>query len=130
MDEKRPAEGPTARDVTVLDVEELLGRCMGNIQLAERVVAKFLQGFGAEVAQIEEGLAAEDAEQVVRLAHRLKGTAANVSALGLREQMAEIEMLGRQQRISEIPARLERLRSEWVRFEEAASSFSPSPGGP
>jgi len=117
MDEKLVDQAPS-----VLHHEELLARCMGNVEFAERVLDRFQQSFGADLAELEKGLDSENAEQVSSVAHRLKGASANVSAPGLCQWASEIEQLGRAARLSEIPTHLERLRCEWSRFVGVVSS--------
>ena len=116
------------RESPALEFDELLARCMGNIEFAERVLAKFQQRFGAELAQLEQGLASQNAEQIACVAHRLKGASANVGAPGLQIQATEIEDLARARCVSEIPTSLDQLRSEWTRFVHSVSSLNSSPG--
>lgn len=106
----------------VLNHAELLERCMGNIEFAERILDKFQEGFGADLAELEEGLDFADAERVASVAHRLKGASANVSAPGLRQSASIIEQLGRAGQLAEVPNHLAHLRSEWSRFVGEASS--------
>ena len=100
----------------VLDVEDLMTRCMGNIEFAGRVLSTFQKLGDEAIADLEQAIAAEEAETLARLAHRLKGASANVAAPGLRTHAAEIERAARQSSLEEIPAHLENLRSEWSRF--------------
>ncbi len=112
----------------VIDVEDLMDRCLGNIEFARRILA-VLQELGDEnLAGLEEALAAEDADAIARLAHCLKGASANASALGLRAQAAEIEHAARQCSLGEIPAHLENLRHEWSRFNSAVPLVDLLPG--
>ena len=113
-------------DAAVLDFEQLLARCMGNIEFMERVLSRFREHFGEDLAELEEGLDATDGGQIARVAHRLKGASANVGAAGLRERAAEIERLGRARRFSEIPPCVDQLRGEWDRFVSSATSFGSS----
>jgi HPt (histidine-containing phosphotransfer) domain-containing protein len=59
----------------------------------------FVQGFRQAVpehiAAMRQALAEHDGEQLRKVAHRLKGTAANVAACGVAEQCQALEMLGR-----------------------------------
>jgi HPt (histidine-containing phosphotransfer) domain-containing protein len=113
-------------DLAVLDFEQLLARCMGNIDFVERVLSRFQEHFGADLAELEKGLNAADGGQIARVAHRLKGASANVGAAGLRERAAEIEQLGQARRFSEIPSCVDQLRGEWERFVTSATSYGSS----
>jgi signal transduction histidine kinase/PleD family two-component response regulator/HPt (histidine-containing phosphotransfer) domain-containing protein len=77
------------------DFDDLLSRCLGNHDLLERTVAKFKRRLPAELDRIESSVNAEDARQLVQLAHSLKGAAASVAAVGLRLAAAELETLGK-----------------------------------
>ena len=118
------AAGSSCSDV--LDLERLRNRCMGNIDLLQRVLDQFHKRLPEELAELERALELRDSEQVARVAHRIKGTSANVSAEGLKRTAAEIEDLGRMGRVKDVPMRLERLRNEWERYLEHTSTlFSP-----
>jgi len=115
-------------DPSVLAVDELLERCMGNIEFAERVLSKFLLRFDDDLIELEKGLEAEDSEEIARVAHRLKGASANVGAHTLRDRAAGIETLARAGQTSEIRSGLKELRDEWFRFVESASIVASSSG--
>lgn len=116
--EANPAE------LAPLDIEELFDRCMRKLELAERLLASFEQRFVAEMSVLEQSLAAGDKEQMVRVAHALKGASANMSARPLQQIAAHIEDLGRANRLEEIPAGLAELRREWNRFAQYRRSIS------
>ncbi|NUQ61721.1 MAG: Hpt domain-containing protein [Pirellulales bacterium] len=107
--------------VGVFDSHELVARCLGNLELAERVLAKFRSRFVEDLAELEQAALAEDASHVAIVAHRLKGSSASTAAHALCERAAEIETLARRNAIAEIPSRLHGLRSEWARFVEKAA---------
>jgi HPt (histidine-containing phosphotransfer) domain-containing protein len=106
---------PTSR---VLDVEGLVNRCMGNIELAQRVLEKFRQRLPEELAELEEALRLGDVEKLARTAHRIRGSSATMSAEGLATAAAGVEDAGRQGRASDIPLCIERLRDEWSKLVE------------
>lgn len=114
---------PSDRDETVLAFDELVERCMGRIDFAQRVLSKFEQSFGGDLAELEDLLDRENHEGITLVAHRLKGASANVGAPRLCDRAARIETLARAQRISDIPLCLEQLRSEWSRFVESVGSL-------
>ena len=108
---------------SALEYDELLARCMGNIALVERVLDKYQQSFDGDLADLEEGLAAENSDAVAGVAHRLKGASNNVGASGLGYQAALIEDLAREQRFSEIPSCVEQMRNEWSLFAECVAEL-------
>jgi CheY-like chemotaxis protein len=103
-----------------LDGDAFLERCAGNLERAERLLAKFQDQFPERLSQIEDRVRESDAEQASHLAHSLKGAAATLSAEALREVLACLEAVSRAERLDEAPACLTRLRSEWERFQKEA----------
>src|SRR5438045_1571986 len=77
-----PADAATG-DAKPLDWELLVRRCLGRIDLAERLLKSFESRFPAELAQIEECLGNGNAADLARLVHQMKGAAANISAMDL-----------------------------------------------
>ena len=100
----------------VVDLEELLDRCMGNLDLAERLLRKFQETFPQELAKLESALETGDAKQLSREAHHVKGVSASVSAAGLRRAAAELEELCSTGRMEEVPKQIDRVRYEWTRY--------------
>jgi HPt (histidine-containing phosphotransfer) domain-containing protein len=115
-------------ELAVFDGDQLLQRCMGNLELAERVLAKFKERFGEDWAELERGVDAADTVQIARVAHRLKGASANIGAGGMRQRAAAIEQLGRAGRLSQIPSCMEQLLGEWTRLVDSLSSLESSAG--
>jgi HPt (histidine-containing phosphotransfer) domain-containing protein len=107
----------------VLDVEGLINRCMGNIDLVQRVLEKFQQRIPDELAELEDAFEHGETERLGRIAHRLRGSSATVSAEGFAQAAAEIEDASRNGRVADIPAGIEHLRSEWRRLAELPSDL-------
>jgi HPt (histidine-containing phosphotransfer) domain-containing protein len=110
-----------------VDMQQLLNRCLGNATLAERALSKFEQRFESDFSKLREGLQSNDSQFVARLAHQLKGAAANLGAAGLQTITAEIEALGRADRLDAAGGLLDQLRREWLRFEEFRTTSHDSP---
>lgn len=105
-----------------LDFPQLVKRCMGNVALAERLLSNFEQRFEGELSRLRDGMQAHDSQLVARVAHQLKGAAANLAACRLQQVSAEIEQRGRADRWDEIDSLLDQLRDEWHRFTEYCTS--------
>jgi HPt (histidine-containing phosphotransfer) domain-containing protein len=114
--------------VPPLKHEELIARCLGNLDFAERVLTKFQERFEADLTELEAELVSGNTDRVARLAHRMKGASANTAATGLHTEASCIEELARSDQKEEISLRLGRLRSEWSRFVESAESFRACSG--
>ena len=102
---------------------------MGNIELVNRVLKKFQTRFPEELAEIKKALESGDSERIARVAHRVKGTSASVSASSLAQTAGEIEDLSRAGRTTEIPAQIELLHGEWEKCRyEAVRLLSDGAG--
>jgi HPt (histidine-containing phosphotransfer) domain-containing protein len=86
------------------------------LALVERLLSRFDERFPIEVAQIEDSLSAGDTTTAARLAHRLKGAAANISAPALKNVLQQIEDSARADRIDQIASRMAELNRQWRRF--------------
>jgi PAS domain S-box-containing protein len=93
-----PAGEQAARENTppapvngVFNERELLGRLMGDRFIAGKIVAGFLQDAPVQLLHLRERLEANDAVDVRRLAHGLKGAASTVAAGDMRAVALEIE---------------------------------------
>jgi HPt (histidine-containing phosphotransfer) domain-containing protein len=106
---------------SAFNFQELLDRCLGNLEFAERVLAKFQSRFDGDLVEIEQALDAQDTEAVARVAHRLKGASATAAAGGICHQAAEIEDLARKRNVAEIPGCLRQLRNECSNFSRSVS---------
>ncbi len=109
------------------ELEELLARCVGNLELVERVLKKFATHFADDLERLERHLQVGDADELARVAHTMKGASANVAAPGLREQTARIEELARGRQLDQISSRLTLLRNEWSRFSSSLSAVKAPP---
>ena len=108
----------------VVNLEELLERCMGNLDLVERVLQKFQETFPQELAKLESALEIGNAEQLAHVVHRVKGISASISAAGLQRAAAELEGLCCAGRMGDVPRQIDRLRREWTRYL-ARPAFPP-----
>jgi CheY-like chemotaxis protein len=76
-----------------LDVPSLLDRCMGNIDFLKRLLDKFRSRVGEDIERLSQAVEAQNTQETARLAHSLKGSAANVSAITLTRLALELEQL-------------------------------------
>lgn len=74
-----------------LDWESLSNRCLGRLDLVERALARFQEGLGDDLTQLEQAIGASDEQEWARLAHRIKGTSLTVSATRLSRCALELE---------------------------------------
>jgi signal transduction histidine kinase/DNA-binding response OmpR family regulator/HPt (histidine-containing phosphotransfer) domain-containing protein/HAMP domain-containing protein len=108
----QPAEiGRTGGPPAGIDFPSLLHRCMGKQELAERLVKKLLIQAVTDVLELETAIREQDAGRVELVAHRIKGSAANVSADAVRECASRLELAGRKKNLVPAPKLLEQLRA-------------------
>jgi HPt (histidine-containing phosphotransfer) domain-containing protein len=115
------AADPAFSRSEVLNYQELVERCLGNLGLAERLLAKFQDRFEADLEELEKVVLSGRGSQIAQVAHRMKGAAASMSASRLKELSARIEELGRADHGEDAMACLEHLRREWKRYRESAA---------
>ena len=113
----------TASTYEVLNIEELLARCLGNASFATRVLTKFQDRLEVDLRELDEAIQARDSAAVASVAHRIKGASANVAAPQLHECSAEIERWGRAGCLADMPDSVDRLRREWSRFVDQAATL-------
>jgi HPt (histidine-containing phosphotransfer) domain-containing protein len=109
-----------------LDLEQLVRRCLGRIDLAERLLKSFETRFPADLSKIEECLRADDSVELSRLVHQLKGTAANVSAPDLHAVMTRMEQAVKAEQPDMAHACLEEVHRAWERYQDFKSAAEPS----
>jgi HPt (histidine-containing phosphotransfer) domain-containing protein len=106
-----------------LDYAQLTRRCLGKIELVERLLASFESRFPEELSQIEQCLLEGDAPRLARLTHQLRGAAANVSAPSLQAVITGMEESARAGRLNDFEVRLADVRRAWDHFREYRSSL-------
>ena len=95
-----------------LDVPSLLDRCMGNMDFLKRLLEKFRTRIGEDVEHLSQAVQTQNAQETARLAHSLKGSAANVSAITLTRLALELEQLGVAGDLTSAAACLAKIRHE------------------
>lgn len=111
-----------------VDFLALLGRCLGNFKILERVLVKFHETGWADLNQLQSAIEESNFQLVVDVAHRFKGAASNVSAVVLTKILSEIEQLGIEEKRAELTPALEELRTEWHTFLQFVKAMAPSVG--
>jgi PAS domain S-box-containing protein len=109
-----PAMVPTPMR-PAFDLERLLKQWGGDKTLILSLIPKFNSQAQKELEQIEQSIAAANAEQTRQLAHGLKGSASYLCASGIRELAAKLEVMGREGDLSEADTLLMKLRGELQR---------------
>lgn len=104
------------------EYDELLQRCMGNLEFAERILSRFGSRLEGDIEELEKQILSGDCGGIIRVAHRIKGASANTSATGIQMQTNQIEDMARAQQLDELPMQLEQLKEEVARFSLSVST--------
>ncbi len=108
----------------VFDQDELMARCLGKIDLVERLLKTYHTSLDEELDRLEEALVSGDAEEVARVAHRLKGSSSNVAARSLQSKAAAVEVLARQGNLENANPLMHDLRRERARFVDVLTDLA------
>ncbi|HEY8748523.1 MAG TPA: response regulator [Tepidisphaeraceae bacterium] len=106
-----------------IDYDDLLARCGGDRMMLDRLVEKFRESSLRLLCDLAQGCKAGDADKTTKLAHAMKGTAANLSAVTLSNLAARLEQLGRAGDLTESERIVEQLGIELKRCHEAFASL-------
>jgi HPt (histidine-containing phosphotransfer) domain-containing protein len=105
-------------DQAALDLEALKERCMGNLALVERVLAKFTGQLDTDLDALERAIETNNADQAAQLAHRIKGTAGSVSARHLYVNASLAEQRAQDKQVAELSSDLARMRNDRLELVE------------
>ncbi|MGE0379129.1 MAG: Hpt domain-containing protein [Planctomycetaceae bacterium] len=108
----------------VLDMQQLLDRCLGSLELAERCLVRFTQKLQGEVECVQRCVDADDRVELAQVAHRLKGSAATVSAVSLARAAAALENYARGGVPVDVAGALQEFLHEADRFLNSVPQFS------
>jgi Amt family ammonium transporter len=106
-----------------IDYDDVLARCGGDRAMLEALVDKFRESSLKLLELLVEAAKAGNAQATARLAHSMKGTAANLSALTLTRVASQLEHFARSGDISKSDQALAQLTAELKRCHEAFASL-------
>ncbi|TVZ41140.1 PAS domain S-box-containing protein [Alteromonadaceae bacterium 2753L.S.0a.02] len=105
---------------------ELLGRVRNREDRAKKLVGMFLEQFDERIQDIVDAIEGNDAEQLAKAAHSLKGSSANLGANMLAEVCFELELAGKNQALHQIQPLLTELLQNHSRLTKALSAYTAS----
>jgi HPt (histidine-containing phosphotransfer) domain-containing protein len=115
------ATNPETADV--IDLESLEARCLGNVELVERVLHRFAAELEADLATLAGALEASDTDTCRAVVHRLKGMSANVEAWPLHECAKEAETSALSRDLADLARQLERLHEMRLQLSTALKAL-------
>ena len=92
----------SGEDAVLLDFESALERTMGDKEFLQELFQEFMQSAPNDIATMQSLLNAKDADGVRRLAHRIKGSAANLSFLKVTAIALRLESAGSENKLDTI----------------------------
>lgn len=87
-------------EATPIDRNTLVARCLDDPDFVRQLLGLFTSTAPTQMLKLRSALSGEDVREAIRIAHTLKGSAANLSAEGLRQAAAEVERLLRDNQTS------------------------------
>jgi CheY-like chemotaxis protein len=103
------------------DIQAALGG--DDSDALDDVVTSFLTETPELLTRLEQAVAAGQADDMSRLAHRIKGSSASLGALILPLRCQELEHIGSHGDVAEAPARLAQVLAEYKRFATALGAL-------
>lgn len=119
------SENATA-DAAFAIPQELIARCVGRVDLAQRVIKTFVQQLTEDLPSLSREIQDRKPDNATKIAHRVKGAAANVAAESLRSDAATLETLTREGEFESAEAVLESLEANWRDYLESVAPFIAS----
>jgi HPt (histidine-containing phosphotransfer) domain-containing protein len=97
----------------VIDLDDLMTRCLGNLEFADRILTVFQSRFESDLSELEHAVQLGDVERVERIAHRLKGACANAAASGLAERATNLWNAAHEGQVKSVRECFSALQDEW-----------------
>ena len=113
-------------DAPSVDLSTLIGRCLGNFKIVERVLATFRESGKTDLTQLKTALEDANYSAIVEIAHRFKGAASNVSATRITQLLVQTEQLGHEKNQIGLTQIVTELSSAWDSFTRFAQALVPS----
>ncbi len=95
----------------------------GDVEFREETVGMLDEDGPALLEQIRAAAASGDAAALVRPAHTLKGMLANFCADPAESAARELEIMGREQRLADVQAAVDKAQRETLRLIEALKQY-------
>ena len=106
--------------------EELLARCVGRLDLVQRVLDAYTSQMEEDIPQLLSELEVGNSSGAARIAHRIKGASANAAVETLRNDAEEIERLARAAELKQASSRVHQLKQDWSEYLKSISTLRSS----
>jgi signal transduction histidine kinase/DNA-binding response OmpR family regulator len=125
---EQPGPGPACKgpgdlqEMVRFDRTALLKRCMGNRNLAEKLIEKFMDQADHDLRELSAAFANNETAGVIAMAHRIKGAAANLSMDRLSQIAGQAEARARDGRLDGMREEIQSLKTEILRIQDYFAS--------
>lgn len=102
---------------------DLLARCVGKKELVQKVLNAFIRQVHDDIPKLSSDLMTGDFEGAAKMAHRIKGSSANVAADSIRASAERIEQVAKDQQSQDIAPALAQLQEDWNQFLKLTAKF-------
>jgi HPt (histidine-containing phosphotransfer) domain-containing protein len=107
---------------TIINADELIERCLGNIEFANRILQLLSAQCDSEIVELERAAMHECSDDACRIAHRLKGAFANAAARQLSEYAEGVYRSASDGDFDTARKLVGQLRAGWDNFLEFANA--------
>jgi len=118
----------TAQGEAIFDYAGVFGRLLEDRTLVDMVLNTFLEEAPRQMTKLREGLQREDAPLCARIAHSIKGAAANAGAEAMRQIALGIEKAADRGELHAVRLALPDLQDGFEAFEAAIRNFHQQSG--
>lgn len=102
----------------VINVEDLMSRCLDNIDFVKRILNVLQSRCAEDIDELEKAVEESDAKKVADLAHRLKGALSNAAAYSLSELADQICCSANNNTLDELQSGVVQLRQGWNKLSD------------
>mgnify|MGYP006292440215 FL=1 len=101
----------------LVDKDGALIRVGGDENIYNELMELFLQSSSEQIDELKEAVRKRESDEIKRLAHSIKGAAANLGILHVQKTAYDLELIGAENRIQEASKSLNSLIKELERFK-------------
>jgi two-component system, sensor histidine kinase and response regulator len=110
-------------NLSQFDTEDLIERLMGNPSLARRLARVFVDTMPQDLLALSSAIDRSDSSAIALAAHSIKGAAANLGGIALRDLAAKVEQLGNAGNVEAASAALPELEATFQSLKPAIQRF-------
>jgi CheY-like chemotaxis protein len=117
------AEAPASAAAAGISFELGLQRCMGRVELYERILKRFLEARLGDVAAVRDALAEQDFDKAAGIAHSVISTAGTIGAEGLSDAARALQLAIDATEIDRLPSLFEAFAARHAQVTEALRKY-------